>query len=66
MRQMSPESLDIYDFILELFHNCLGNWDTLIGQSISSGELDCLLTYAAAFLSNLGSYFVRRGLSTVE
>ncbi|KAK5630389.1 hypothetical protein RRF57_006104 [Xylaria bambusicola] len=57
MRQVSPESLDIYDFILELFRSCSGDWDTLVGPSINSEDLDCFLTYAATFLSNLGNYF---------
>ncbi|KAI1362003.1 peptidase family M49-domain-containing protein [Xylaria arbuscula] len=57
MRQTSPESIAIYDFILELYRSCSGDWDALLGQGITSEDLNDFLTYAAAFLSNLGNYF---------
>ncbi|KAI0813655.1 peptidase family M49-domain-containing protein [Xylaria sp. FL0064] len=57
LRQVSPESLAIYDFILELFHSCSGNWNALIEPGVSSEDLDGFLIYAATFLSNVGNYF---------
>ncbi|KAJ3553333.1 hypothetical protein NPX13_g10908 [Xylaria arbuscula] len=57
MRQTSPESITIYDFILELYRSCSGDWDALLGNGITSENLNDFLTYAAAFLSNLGNYF---------
>ncbi|KAI0973575.1 peptidase family M49-domain-containing protein [Xylaria arbuscula] len=57
LRQVSPESLAIYNFILELFHSCSGNWKALIEPGVSGEELEGFLTYAATFLSNIGNYF---------
>ncbi|KAM4066812.1 peptidase family M49 domain-containing protein [Hirsutella rhossiliensis] len=57
LRQVSPESPAIFDFILELHRTCSGNWDALIGSDISSEHLHSFLTYAATFLSNVGNYF---------
>lgn len=60
MRQVSPGSVDIFDFILQLDSACLGNWEALVAQgNISPSELEAFLNYAATFLSNLGNYFVR-------
>ncbi|PLB51597.1 hypothetical protein P170DRAFT_443778 [Aspergillus steynii IBT 23096] len=58
MRQVSPESPDIVDFIMDLYHACDGNWDTLTIQcNVTSQEVVCFLEYAAAFLCNLGNYY---------
>ncbi|RYP89132.1 hypothetical protein DL769_000180 [Monosporascus sp. CRB-8-3] len=57
LRQVSPESSAIFDFILELYRTCSGNWGSLIGPDVSSEDLQRLLTYAATFLSNLGNYY---------
>ncbi|KAF2477130.1 peptidase M49, dipeptidyl-peptidase III [Lindgomyces ingoldianus] len=58
LRQVSPESIGIFDFILEVFASCSGNWDSLVEEaSISSGDLDTFLEYAATFLSNIGNYY---------
>ncbi|KAF2972683.1 hypothetical protein GQX73_g857 [Xylaria multiplex] len=57
LRQVSPESLAIFDFILELFHVCSGNWDAFIEPGVSTEDLHGFLTYAATFLSNVGNYF---------
>jgi hypothetical protein len=57
-RQVSPESLDIFDFILELHRTCSGDWPSLIGSGVSSEDLHRFLTYAATFLSNVGNYYV--------
>ncbi|RKK17492.1 Dipeptidyl peptidase 3 [Fusarium oxysporum f. sp. cepae] len=57
LRQVSPESPAIFDFILELYRTCSGNWRSLIGPNVSSKDLQRLLTYAATFLSNVGNYY---------
>ncbi|RYP55899.1 hypothetical protein DL771_012275 [Monosporascus sp. 5C6A] len=57
LRQVSPESPSIFDFILELYRTCSGNWRSLIGPDVSSEDLQRFLTYAATFLSNVGNYY---------
>ncbi|UKZ47253.1 hypothetical protein TrVGV298_001470 [Trichoderma virens] len=58
MRQVSPESPDIFDFIMDLFHACNGEWDTLVAQcNITPEELASFLEYAAMFLCNLGNFY---------
>ncbi|MCJ1470681.1 hypothetical protein MMC07_009328 [Pseudocyphellaria aurata] len=58
MRQVSPESPDIFDFIMDLHHACDGKWNTLVEQcSITSEELASFLEYAAMFLCNLGNFY---------
>ncbi|PON21540.1 dipeptidyl-peptidase 3 [Trichoderma gamsii] len=58
MRQVSPESPDIFDFIMNLYRACDGKWDTLIAQcSITPEELTAFLEYAAMFLCNLGNFY---------
>ncbi|UQC90711.1 dipeptidyl-peptidase 3 [Colletotrichum lupini] len=56
LRQTSPESLTIFDFILELHAAWNGGWDQLADE-IGIKETHQFLTYAAAFLSNLGNYY---------
>ncbi|KAK7448564.1 dipeptidyl-peptidase 3 [Colletotrichum acutatum] len=56
LRQTSPESLSIFDFILELHAAWNGSWDQLADE-IGIEETRQFLTYAAAFLSNLGNYY---------
>lgn len=59
MRQVSPESPDIFDFIMNLYRACDGKWDTLIAQcNITPEELAAFLEYAAMFLCNLGNFYV--------
>jgi len=58
MRQVSPESIPIFDFILGLHAHCGGDWDTFIDDNVSKGSLHKFLTYAAMFLSNVGNYSV--------
>jgi len=59
MRQVSPESPDIFDFIMDLYHACNGEWKTLVAQcKITSEELASFLEYAAMFLCNLGNFYV--------
>ncbi|KAH6890266.1 peptidase family M49-domain-containing protein [Thelonectria olida] len=57
LRQVSPESSTIFDFILELYHTCSGAWPSLIGPDVSSDDLQRFLIYAATFLSNVGNYY---------
>ncbi|KAF2270745.1 peptidase M49, dipeptidyl-peptidase III [Lojkania enalia] len=58
LRQVSPESIGIFDFILELHSSCSGDWDKLVNEGFIEQE-DCkhFLDYAATFLSNLGNYY---------
>ncbi len=63
LRQVSPESIDIFDFILELYGSCSGNWDMLVAEEyINQEDCDAFLDYAATFLSNIGNYYVRCAL----
>lgn len=60
LTQVSPESLDIFNLILELYASCSGNWDKLGKEiNIHPGEMGSFLDYAATFLSNIGNYYVR-------
>ncbi|KAF2117314.1 peptidase family M49-domain-containing protein [Lophiotrema nucula] len=48
MRQVSQESLDIFDFIMSVYGACEGHWDTSKSQcKITSEELGSFLEYAA-------------------
>jgi dipeptidyl-peptidase-3 len=69
LRQTSPESESIYDFIIELYKVSNGDWKSLQAKAnISDEELKYFLEYAAMFLGNSGNYksfgdskFVPRG-----
>jgi dipeptidyl-peptidase-3 len=69
LRQTSPESESIYDFIIELYKASNGDWKSLQSQAgISDDDLKYFLEYAAMFLGNCGNYksfgdskFVPRG-----
>lgn len=51
MRRVSPESISIFDFILELSRVCSGHWKTLAEScDLASDVVDKLLDYAATFL----------------
>jgi dipeptidyl-peptidase-3 len=56
---VSPESESIFDFIIQLYNSCDGNWKHL-GHSlgIPDDELGRFLEFAATFLSNVGNYYV--------
>ncbi|KAF2280327.1 dipeptidyl peptidase III [Westerdykella ornata] len=57
LRQVSPESIDIFDYILKLYESCSGDWNVLVVEGyISRRDCDAFLDYAAVFLSNLGNY----------
>ncbi|KAF2659056.1 peptidase M49, dipeptidyl-peptidase III [Lophiostoma macrostomum CBS 122681] len=58
MRQVSPESPGIYDFIIGLYRACDGDWKSLIGRAdITAEDLASFLEYAGMILSNLGNYY---------
>ncbi|KAI0096976.1 dipeptidyl peptidase III [Nemania sp. FL0031] len=57
LRQCSPESEGIFEFILELHKSCGGSWDRFLGLGITQIDLDTWLSFAGMFLSSLGNYF---------
>ncbi len=57
LRQVSPESEHIYDFILTLYEYCQGDWAKLQSDAgITEDQLTDFLNYAAQFLGNVGNY----------
>ena len=57
LRQISPESEPIYDFIIALHKHTKGDYEALAQEAgLSQEELDAYLNYAAQFLGNLGNY----------
>lgn len=60
LRQVSPESSPIFDFIMELYRVCDGgDWKKLASKAkVSIKELRQFLEYAATFLGNIGNYYV--------
>jgi len=59
LSQTSPESISIFQFILEVYKSCEGNWPELASSvGIEIEELRRFLDYAAVFLGNIGNYFV--------
>ena len=59
LRQVSPESISIFDFILEAYRSCDGDWSKLASQAnVSQDSLTGFLEYAAVFLANIGNYYV--------
>ncbi|KAL6704795.1 hypothetical protein ACN47E_007599 [Coniothyrium glycines] len=57
LRQVSPESEDIYDFIIALHKHSSGDYSALAKEAgLSQTEIDEYLNYAAQFLGNLGNY----------
>jgi len=57
LRQVSPESENIFDFIIALHKACGGDWKALGAKTGVTGPgLECFLEYAAMFLGNLGNY----------
>lgn len=59
LRQVSPESEPIFDFIVHLHRSCEGNWEELRDQlSIPDDELTKFLDFAAMFLGNMGNFYV--------
>jgi dipeptidyl-peptidase-3 len=59
LRQTSPESVGIFDFIMELYAFCSGHWHIFSTMhNVNPGELEAFLEYASTFLSNIGNYYV--------
>ncbi|OCK87261.1 dipeptidyl-peptidase III [Cenococcum geophilum 1.58] len=57
LRQISPESEHIYDFIIALHHYFRGDWKALQKEAgLSDDELAAFLDYSAQFLGNLGNF----------
>ncbi|KAK0335944.1 hypothetical protein LTR91_023132 [Friedmanniomyces endolithicus] len=57
LRQVSPESEAIYDFIVTLHKGCGGDWKKLASRAgLSDEDLKHFLSYAAQFLGNTGNY----------
>ncbi|KAL9588161.1 MAG: hypothetical protein Q9203_003018 [Teloschistes exilis] len=57
LRQVSPESEGIFDFIVTLHKSCNGNWSKLQQESgLGDEALQSFLNYATQFLGNLGNY----------
>ncbi len=59
MRQVSWESRYIFDFIIEVYQACKGDWNLLADRvKISDAALEAFLECAAVFLANVGNYYV--------
>jgi dipeptidyl-peptidase-3 len=57
LRQVSPESEPIYDFILSLHKHCDGDYSKLKSETgLDDQEMNDWLNYAAQFLGNAGNY----------
>lgn len=57
LRQVSPESEDIYDFIIELYKTHNGDWKAAREKAgISAEDLQHFLEYSTQFLGNCGNY----------
>ncbi|TLS29530.1 hypothetical protein PpBr36_00233 [Pyricularia pennisetigena] len=57
LRQVSPESEHIYDFIISLHKSCDGDWKALAKKaSVSDESVTQFLEYASQFLGNSGNY----------
>lgn len=57
LRQVSPESEHIYDFIIALYNYCHGNWQQAASEAgLSEEEIKAFIDYSAQFLGNCGNY----------
>ncbi|KAH0274441.1 dipeptidyl-peptidase III, partial [Aureobasidium melanogenum] len=57
LRQVSPESEPIYDFILSLHKQCNGDYSKLKSETgLDDEDMNHWLNYAAQFLGNAGNY----------
>lgn len=57
LRQVSPESESIYDFIISLHKHCNGDYSKLKSETgLDDEEMKDWLNYAAQFLGNAGNY----------
>jgi dipeptidyl-peptidase-3 len=58
LRQVSPEAIGIFDFIIGLHSSCGGDWQVLVEEGqVRQAELKAFTDYAATFLSNIGNYY---------
>ena len=59
MRQVSPESPAIANFIVSLYRACQGQWSQIANETgVTSEELDEFLDYSAQFFCNMGNFYV--------
>ncbi len=59
LRQTSPESEGIFDFILESHKACEGEWSKLVNEAgVGREDVGSFLDYAGQFLAHLGNYYV--------
>lgn len=59
LRQVSPESIGIFEFIMELHRSCGGDWNQFSEDyGVDVEDLEAFLEFAATFLSNVGNYYV--------
>ncbi|KAK3383378.1 putative dipeptidylpeptidase III [Lasiosphaeria ovina] len=57
LRQVSPESEHVYDFVIALHKASAGNWKALAEKAgVAQDGLVAFLQYAAQFLGNSGNY----------
>lgn len=57
LRQVSPESEDIYDLVLGIYKSVNGDFATLKEKAnVEDEDVEFFLEYASQFLSNLGNY----------
>ncbi|KAF2145372.1 uncharacterized protein K452DRAFT_264346 [Aplosporella prunicola CBS 121167] len=57
LRQVSPESEHIYDFIITLYKHAKGDWKKVQKDAgLSDDELKAFLEYSAQFLGNAGNF----------
>lgn len=67
LRQVSSESEPIFDFIIQLYHSCDGNWEELSDRlGIPDNDLMSFLDFAAMFLGNIGNYYVSKMLKNFQ
>ncbi|KAI9890353.1 MAG: hypothetical protein M1814_004263 [Vezdaea aestivalis] len=58
LEQVSAESVDIYDFIIQVHTWCSGDWERLSGKlACDDNEVQYFLEYGSTFLSNVGNYY---------
>ncbi|KAH6678333.1 putative dipeptidyl peptidase 3 [Halenospora varia] len=57
LRQVSPESESIFDFIIELYKSTNGDWKSVQQKAgVTDDDLKYFLEYSAQFLGNCGNY----------
>ena len=57
LRQVTPESEPLYEFIIALYHHCNGDWQSLQKQAgVTQDDLKHFLNFSAQFLGNLGNF----------